>query len=334
VEEEDGGGSKKVHLLEPPASTLPSSVVVFFGGAGLGQFPHIAYNELLMRVSDRLNAAVVAAPYSIALDHFDVAKNLGELARKALILCEDDLQYPSTLPVFCVGHSLGCKLATIYMAATDQEFDGVAFLSYNNFGFGRTLGMVRDFAGSIGDAVSGTGLPSQPMGPGQATTQEIFNQVIDFAESAVSMIGIEFSPSPVEMNRLIQLKYSEERQRKTRLFSFDDDALENAEEFVASCDGAGPSISGLPGTHLTPVFFKLELLENVDDLPPEAREALLEAVGEYRSVSFGDEEQLDELVRELCGFILGDRGPSRPAKWQRDRPLLAGTSNRSATTDP
>jgi hypothetical protein len=118
------------------------------------------------------------------------------------------------------------------------------------------------------------------------------------------------------------------------MFSFDDDTLENTEEFLQACDGPGPTVSGLPGTHLTPVYFKLELLENADDLPEEAREAVLEAMGGLRSVSFGNEEQLNDLVDEVCGFILG-KGPTRQAKWQQERPLLAGTSaNRTADDNP
>jgi hypothetical protein len=36
-----------IWILEPPdKTTIPSCVVIFAGGAGLGQFPHIAYNEL------------------------------------------------------------------------------------------------------------------------------------------------------------------------------------------------------------------------------------------------------------------------------------------------
>lgn len=323
-------GSKVVHLLEPPGSTLPSSVLVFWGGAGLGQFPHIAYNELLLRISNRLNASILAVPYSIALDHFDVAKGAGEAARLALIQCEDTLQYPASLPVYCLAHSLGCKLSTIYMAATDQEYDGVAFMSYNNFGFGRTIGMAREFADAIGASVA---MGQAPPGFRKDGTRKILEQVFELAESAVSMIGIEFSPSPLEMNRLIRLKYPSRRQQTTRMFSFDDDSLENTEEFVQACDGPGPLVSGLPGTHLTPVFFKLDLLENADDLPEDAREAVLEAMGGYRSVSFGNEEQLDALVDEVCGFILG-KEPTRQARWQRERPLLAGTSaNRTSSSD-
>ena len=112
--------------------------------------------------------------------------------------CEDELQYPPSLPVYCLAHSLGCKLSTIYMAATDQEYDGVAFMSYNNFGFGRTIGMAREFADAIGASVSmGQAAPSPFR---QDSTRKILEQVFEFAESAVSMIGIDFSPKTMKIN--------------------------------------------------------------------------------------------------------------------------------------
>jgi hypothetical protein len=43
-----------VYLLEPPNNSLPSCLIVFTGGAGLGTYPQIAYNELLLRISNRL----------------------------------------------------------------------------------------------------------------------------------------------------------------------------------------------------------------------------------------------------------------------------------------
>jgi hypothetical protein len=105
-----------VYLLEP--TSVPSCVIVFLGGAGLGQFPHIAYNELLLRVSDRLNAAVIAAPYTVRSGSLQSAKQAGEKLRKAIVACQDDKQYSQNLPIYCFGHSLGCKLQAIYLAAT------------------------------------------------------------------------------------------------------------------------------------------------------------------------------------------------------------------------
>jgi hypothetical protein len=63
-----------VYLLEPPNS-IPSCLIVFVGGAGLGAYPQIADSETLMRISNKLNAAVLAAPYQVGLDHFSLAAN-------------------------------------------------------------------------------------------------------------------------------------------------------------------------------------------------------------------------------------------------------------------
>jgi hypothetical protein len=126
-----------VYLLEPPTSTIPSCLIVFLGGAGLGQFPHIAYNEFLLRLSTKLNASILTAPYQVGLDHFNIAKQAGERLRKAVLFCEDDPKrlYPSTLPTYCLGHSLGCgsrlrrhwilSLQQLWIRANDSHGEGI-----------------------------------------------------------------------------------------------------------------------------------------------------------------------------------------------------------------
>ena len=317
-----------VWLLEPPSNSIPSCIIVFTGGAGLGQFPQIAYNELLRRVSDRLNAAVIAAPYQIGLDHFGIAKQTGERLRRALLYCEDDpsRQYPTTIPTYSLAHSLGCKLQTIYMGATGQDFDGVGFMAFNNFSFGKTVSMARSFAEQIQKGMGRSG-PSMPPG---MMNEEVMNNIFSFAENLVGAIGVDFSPDSEATERLIQMRYDSDLQRKTRLFVFDEDDLDSSKEFIDSCSGSpGPSTSGLAGFHLSPVFFKLGLddLEDVDDIPSEAREMTKEAIGGFQSASFGDEEALEGLVDEICSWVLG-KGPTRSPDWDSEArnevPRLAG----------
>jgi Protein of unknown function (DUF1350) len=140
-----------VWMLEPAnvangMMSEPSCTIVFTGGAGLGQFPHVAYNELLQRISNKLDAVVLAAPYTVGLDHFALAKDTGEKLRRGVIAYDDlvskrtrttktgdanDTQAhdnnPSKprRPVYSLAHSLGSKLQTIYLAATRQEWDGI-----------------------------------------------------------------------------------------------------------------------------------------------------------------------------------------------------------------
>ncbi len=127
------GTDKFVYLFEP--STSPSSLLLFLGGAGLGQYPHIAYNELLTRISKRLNAAIITSPYPLGLDHFELSKTAGENLRQAVAQCEEN-GYSPMLPKFYLGHSLGSKLLTISLAATGvaSDVEGIGFLNYNNFG--------------------------------------------------------------------------------------------------------------------------------------------------------------------------------------------------------
>ncbi|KAI2491500.1 Protein of unknown function (DUF1350) [Fragilaria crotonensis] len=209
-----------VYLLEPPS--LPSCVIVFLGGAGLGQYPHIAYNELLLRVSDKLNAAVIAAPYTVGLDHFGIAKQADQLRQ-----------------------------------ASNKQNAGI---------------------------------------PGSA--EGVLNQLFGLAETAVSAIGLDFTPTPEDMRRLLQLKYADGWKPKTRLFCFDDDTLDSTPDFITSC-GSAVSVSCLPGNHLTPVYLQIKLEDYMTELPEEARAMASQAMDGFQGVSFGNEEELNVLVDEM-----------------------------------
>ena len=299
-----------VYLLEPPNKSNPSCLLVFIGGAGLGTFPQLAYNEFLIRLSDRLNAAVITAPYQVGLDHFALSKRTGDLIRRAVLHCEEDPKrlYSAQLPTYCLAHSLGCKLATIYMAATGQEFEGVGFISYNNFGFANTISMVREFAAEIQKGTQFTSRGNFNVGA--------LDNLFTLAENFLGSFNFDFTPSPAETERIISLKYDEERQRKTRLFVFDKDNLDSSASFLRACTSEKQcvSVSALPGNHLTPVYFQLGL----DSLPEEARYMASDSLGGFQNVSFGTLGELNALVDEVYGFILG-REPSR----KQELPLLS-----------
>ena len=300
-----GTGEEKdfVYLLEPPNFSSPSCIIVFIGGAGLGSFPQVAYQEFLIRISDKMNAAILTAPFGVlGLDHFQLAKTVGEKSRRAVLQCEDDPErmYNPNLPVYCLAHSLGCKLASIYVAATGQEFDGMGFIGYNNYGFGRTISMAKEFARSIQESSGRATAPS---------SSDKFNQVFSMAENLLGTFGVDFSPSPEDTERLISMKFDQDRIAKTRLFVLDDDTLDDSESFVRSCQSIQlPQMSALPGNHLAPVFFEFDL--NSADIPESARAVAQSNLGGFESASFGSKLVLDELVSEVTGFLLG-REPSR-----------------------
>jgi len=301
-----------VYLLEPEPPATPSCILLFLGGATLGQYPHVAYSEMLKRVARRLNAAVIAAPYELGMNHFDLSKESCEAMRRAIIALEDDKGYRPSMPKFLLAHSLGGKLGTISLAATGigDELQGVGLMSWCNFGVKDIVRLSRSFAKELGFTRS--------FGSTSPGREPILDGILDFAEMAVGIAGVEFSPSPADTERIVDMKYDASLQEKTRLFVFDDDELDCSRSFVTICKqsgGNGPSVSSLPGTHLTPVYLKLGVDEL--DLPEDARYIADEFTGGFRGASFGDENNLNTAVDEICGWVLG-KPPSREPNWESE----------------
>jgi len=333
-DDEDGNGSETndllkldeefVYLLEP--SNTPSSVILFLGGAGLGQFPHIAYSQLLSKISQTLNASIIAAPYSVGLDHFELSKTSGELLRRAIVQCEELGSYSPALPKFYLAHSLGSKLFSIALAAggLGDDIQGVGFLAYNNFGFKDTVGMVKSISQEMQNDDGGDSKPFDAFvgGGGAGWAQSVmFEKALEFAEQAVSMSGIEFTPSPSDTSRMICMKYDNELQQKTRLFVFDDDDLDSSQDFIQACNENGAdngsdntnklTASGLPGTHLAPVYLNFDL----EDLPiPDEAREFTGGFTDFRGASLGDKERMTAAATEICDWIMG-KMPSREPNW-------------------
>jgi hypothetical protein len=262
---DDGGGgggssssssssssSEVVYLLEPASGAAPSCVVFFLGGAVLGQFPHISYSSFLKKLASKTGASVVAVPYEVGLDHFGIARRAVKRMKNAVIRCEDDRGYSPGLPKYAVGHSLGAKLHSIGIAATGigGELSGVGCVSYNNFGFAETIKMARSFVAEM--RVGGRGSPSSSSSS-SSTTATPFDALFDLAGMAVSAVGLEFTPSPADMDKILRSKFDEDVLKKIRMFCFDDDDLDSTDRFLDCFEGGGvkPSVSYLPGTHLT-----------------------------------------------------------------------------------
>lgn len=172
----------------------------------------------------------------------------------------------------------------------------MGFLAFNNFSFSQTMSMARDFSDMISGRPSGGPSPSR-RSPASAGQGDMMSTIFGIAELAVGAIGLDFTPSQAEMNKLIELRYDDDCQKKTRLFVFDYDTLDSSRDFVQDCRyGVGPSVSGLKGNHLTPVYFK----ESQGDATPGS--------------SFGKEQELEALVEEVCNWING-KGPTRGPNW-------------------
>ena len=94
-------------VLIPPR---PIGIVHFLGGAFIAAAPQITYRWLLEQLG-RQGYAVIATPFVNTLDHVAIARDVLNRFETTL----NRLQATSVLrkrylPIYGVGHSMGCKL--------------------------------------------------------------------------------------------------------------------------------------------------------------------------------------------------------------------------------
>lgn len=328
-----------VYLLSPPYTEKPSCVIIFLGGAVLGQFPHIAYSELLQRLSLRMNAAILAIPYEVQLDHFSLAKQCATITQKALWKCDDEYNWgleqqqeeeegeiitKGNIPIFALSHSLGSKLMFIILAANTKwiidDVQSIGFMSFNNFSFVQSISMLR----SMVEQIRNDGSSSNTKDP----NSNIMDTIFGFTEQITTGLSIEFYPNPESMEELISSKVNKDIINKSRFFCFDDDDLDCTQSIIPLCSSTTNNdddltISNLPGNHLTPVYWKLSL----DDLPvDEVKDIASQFTNGFRSASFGDEESLNQLVDEVYNWMIG-KGPSIKKQTAIPPRIASGSNN-------
>ncbi|MGC9524663.1 MAG: DUF1350 family protein [Limnospira sp.] len=198
-------------VLIPPQ---PKGIVHFLGGAFVASAPHLTYRWLLEQVA-RQGYAVVATPFVNTLDH-------GTIARDVLWTFEDGLEdlfatrrlKRRGLPIYGMGHSMGCKLHLLIGSLFEVERAGNILISFNNYAARQSIPLVEQFS---------------------------------------SVMAVEFTPTPDEMNRLIRDRY---RVRRNLLVRFSKDTIDQTAGLHAILDGRFPglvTLQQLGGDHQTPL---------------------------------------------------------------------------------
>lgn len=198
-------------VLIPPQ---PKGIVHFLGGAFVASAPHLTYRWLLEQVA-RQGYAVVATPFVNTLDH-------GTIARDVLWTFEDGLEdlfatrrlKRRGLPIYGMGHSMGCKLHLLIGSLYSVRRAGNILISFNNYAA---------------------------------------RQSIPLVEQLSSVMPVEFTPTPDEMNRLISDRY---QVRRNLLVRFSKDTIDQTAGLHRILDRRFPglvTLQQLGGDHQTPL---------------------------------------------------------------------------------
>ncbi len=195
----------------------PIGIIHFLGGAFVATAPHITYRWLLEQLG-RAGYAVIATSFvNTTLDH-------GAIARVVLNRFEYILERLQTrnifagryLPIYGLGHSMGCKLHLLIGSLFPVERAGNILLSFNNY----------------------------PV-----------NRAIPFAQqlNLTPALNLEFIPSPEETKLIITEDYN---IRRNLLIKFSQDNIDQTLELKPILQARFPNlvaIKTLPGNHTTPL---------------------------------------------------------------------------------
>ncbi|MDB9311674.1 DUF1350 family protein [Spirulina sp. CS-785/01] len=198
----------------------PSGVIHFLGGAFVATVPHVSYRCLLEDLAQQ-GYAVIATPFFNTFDHFAIARNVLNGFENTLTRLRQKRLLPSGyLPIYGLGHSMGCKLHLLIGSLFDVKRDGNILISFNNY----------------------------PL-----------EQSIPFADQLqlTPTFKLEFTPSPQEMLEIVGQDY---QIRRNLLIQFHKDDLDQTADLDFTLKQRFPNLIAyqkIAGTHLTPVSQEL-----------------------------------------------------------------------------
>ena len=191
-------------------------IVHFLGGAFVATAPQVSYRSILEELS-RAGFAIIATPFLNTFDHFAIAREVLNRFETVLERLQKTNKLSSGyLPIYGIGHSMGCKLHLMIGSLYDVERAGNILISFNNYPASRAVPFMEQF-------------------------------------NITPMLDVEFAPSPIETEKLIAEHYS---VRRNLLLKFTQDELDQTVKLNGVLQKRFPNLvtlRTLTGTHLTPL---------------------------------------------------------------------------------
>lgn len=191
----------------------PIGIVHFLGGAFVATAPHITYKLLLEYLGNK-GYVIIATPFVNTLDHIAIAKTVHLYFERALERLYDSSTIKRTLPIYGVGHSMGCKLHLLIGSLFAIERAGNILISFNNYAA---------------------------------------SEAIPLVEQINSTWTIEFTPTPQETNKLVQERYQVRRNLLIQFTNDTIDQSKTLSEILQKRFPGMVTAQKLPGSHVTPL---------------------------------------------------------------------------------
>lgn len=268
----------------------PLGIIHFLGGAFVATAPHLTYRWLLENLADQ-GYGVIATPFVNTLDHQAIAEDVIENFEFTLEELRDrGLIRKRYLPIYGVGHSLGCKLHLLIGTRSGIDRAGNILISFNNFSANQAIPFMEQF----------NQFNSQFTNQLSSQFAKQFNQGLNRQPTANppnsrANLGVDFTPDPQTTKEIIASSY---QIRRNLLVKFRKDDIDQTREIFNILEWRFPdmvTMKRLPGTHITPI---------AQDIPWQAGREFtpFDALGQWvkQEWVFKEITQLkDEMVRWL-----------------------------------
>jgi len=197
-----------------PEKTI--GIIHFLGGAFVASAPQYTYRWLLEELA-KAGYTIIATPFVNSLDHTAIARQVLNRFENILSRLKASGAFAQQyLPIYGLGHSMGCKLHLLIGSMFTVERAGNILISFNNYSASRAIPLVEQL-------------------------------------EITSSFNIEFTPSPRETDQLILKSYS---IRRNLLIKFAQDEIDQTLTLNPLLEKRFPNMVAtlqLPGNHLTPL---------------------------------------------------------------------------------
>ncbi|MDB9318607.1 DUF1350 family protein [Nodularia spumigena] len=229
----------------------PIGIIHFLGGAFVATAPHLTYRWLLEQLANK-GYVIIATAFVNTLDHVAIAKTvLLNFERTIERLQDSGALRQLYLPTYGLGHSMGCKLHLLIGSLLPVERAGNILISFNNYAA---------------------------------------KEAIPLVEQLNSTFLVEFTPSPLETNQMIQESYN---IRRNLLIKFTNDSIDQSAPLTKILQARFSEMvtaQTLPGTHTTPLGQDIKWQPGASFTP-------LDALGQwFRQEVYRDLNQLKRAI--------------------------------------
>lgn len=192
----------------------PIGIIHFLGGAFVATLPHLTYRWLLEHLGDK-GYVIIATPFVNTLDHVAIAQSVLRKFERTLEILQETREIRKVyLPIYGLGHSMGCKLHLLIGSLFTVQRAGNILISFNNFAA---------------------------------------NEAIPLVEQLNSTLEIEFTPTPAQTTQIVQESYQIRRNLLIKFNKDTLDQSANLTSILQTLFPEMVTIKTLSGTHITPL---------------------------------------------------------------------------------